>query len=189
VQEAPFGRHGVVVVVVGVSVVVVVGVSVVVVVGVSVVVVVGVSVVEVVGVSVVVVVGVSVVEVVGVSVVEVVLVELVVPPHGPQVSLEWFLRWASRAPLGRHSVCAFWGLPGGLWQMHGSLHFCGLPCPPASAREGISAAMALPAKSLSARRRLIEPSASALARSSKEWLVDSWLTCCPLSPKGGTLGD
>jgi hypothetical protein len=46
--------------------------------------------------------------------------------------------------------------------------------------------MAVPAKSLSAPRRLIEPSASALARSSKERLVDSWLTCCPLSPKGGT---
>ena len=46
--------------------------------------------------------------------------------------------------------------------------------------------MALPAKSLSAPRRLIEPSARARARSSKERLVDSWLTCCPLSPKGGT---
>ena len=49
--------------------------------------------------------------------------------------------------------------------------------------------MALPAKSFSARRRLIEPSASALARSSKERLVDSWLTSVPFSPKGGTLGD
>jgi hypothetical protein len=37
--------------------------------------------------------------------------------------------------------------------------------------EGIMAAMAVPAKSLSALRRLIEPSASALARSSKERLV------------------
>src|SRR5215218_2079366 len=48
--------------------------------------------------------------------------------------------------------------------------------------------MAVPAKSLSALRRLIEPSASALASSSKERLVDSWLTCCLHSPKGGTRG-
>jgi len=54
--------------------------------------------------------------------------------------------------------------------------------------EGISAAMAVPAKSLSAPRLLIEPSASALARSSKERLVVCWLTCCPLFPKGGTRG-
>jgi hypothetical protein len=54
-------------------------------------------------------------------------------------------------------------------------------------RAGTSAAMAVPAKSLSALRRLMEPSARALARSSKERLVDSWLTCCPLYPKGGTL--
>src|SRR5919112_2554563 len=49
--------------------------------------------------------------------------------------------------------------------------------------------MAVPAKSLSAPRRLIEPSARALARSSKARLVVCWLTCCPHSPKGGTLGD
>jgi hypothetical protein len=55
--------------------------------------------------------------------------------------------------------------------------------------EGIMAARAVPAKSLSARRRLIEPSARARARSSKERLVDSWLTCAPLCTKGGTLGD
>ena len=35
---------------------------------------------------------------------------------------------------------------------------------------------------------LIEPSASALARSSNERLVDCWLTCFPHSPKGGTRG-
>jgi hypothetical protein len=49
--------------------------------------------------------------------------------------------------------------------------------------------MAVPAKSLRAPRLLIEPSASALARSSKERLVDCWLTCFPHSPKGGPLGD
>jgi hypothetical protein len=49
-----------------------------------------------------------------------VVVEVVVPEHGPQESREWFLRWASRAFLGRHSVCALLGFPGGLWQMHGS---------------------------------------------------------------------
>ena len=33
------------------------------------------------------------------------------------------------------------------------------------------------------------PVASPLARSSKDRLVVCWLTCCPHSPKGGTLGD
>src|SRR5215208_2146729 len=55
----------------------------------------------------------------------------------------------------------------------------------ASAREGISAARAVPAKSLSARRRLSEPSASPLARSSKERLVDCWLTCCLFPQREG----
>jgi hypothetical protein len=150
--------------------VVVVGVSVVVVVGVSVVVVVGVSVVVVVGVAVVVVVGVSVVEVVGVSVVEVVVVL-----HEPRVS-PW-PRWPSTALWGTSMVFSS-GVPG-LWQM---VTFCCW----ARAREGISAARAVPAKSLSALRRLIDPSASALARSSKVRLVVCWLTCCPLFPKGGT---
>jgi hypothetical protein len=135
----------------------------------------------------VVVVGVVVVEVV--EVVEVV-VELVVPPHGPQVSRGWFLRWASRAFLGMHSVCALLGFPGGLWQMNGSLHFSGLPCPPpcpcppARAREGISAAMALPAKSFSARRRLIEPSTRPLASSSKERSVVRLAIDCLLRRTG-----
>jgi hypothetical protein len=113
------------------------------------------------------------VEVVGV------VVEVVVPEHGPQESSEWFLRWASRAFLGMHSVCALLGFPGGLWQMHGSLHFSGSPCPPASAREGISAAMAVPAKSFSARRRLSEPSASPLANASKARSVGSVAIGCP----------
>src|ERR671914_440617 len=111
--------------------------------------------------------------------VEVVLVEVVVVvSHGPRWS-PW-PRWPSTALWGTSLVFSA-GVPG-LWQM---VTFCCW----ARAREGISAARALPAKSLSALRRLIEPSASALARSSKERSVDCWLTCCPHSPKGGTLGD
>jgi hypothetical protein len=53
----------------------------------------------------------------------------------------------------------------------------------ASAREGISAARAVPAKSFSARRRLRAHSATARARSSKERLAVSWLTGAPF-PKG-----
>ena len=52
--------------------------------------------------------------------------------------------------------------------------------------EGISAAKAVPAKSLSARRRLIEPSAT--ARHIVEGSVGSFLAHpLPPSPKGGTL--
>jgi hypothetical protein len=116
------------------------------------------------------------VEVVGV-VVEV-LVVVVVVPHRPGWS-PWS-RWRLTA-LWETSIVSSSGVPG-LWQM---ITFC---CR-ARAREGISAAMAVPAKSLSALRLLIDPSASARARSSKERLVVCWLTCCPLSPKGGTLGD
>jgi hypothetical protein len=106
------------------------------------------------------------------------VVVVVVVPHAPRVS-PW-PRWLATA-LWETSMVFSSGVPG-LWQM---VSFC---CR-ARAREGISAAMALPAKSLSALRRLIEPSASARARSSKERLVVCWLTCCPLFPKGGTLGD
>jgi hypothetical protein len=97
--------------------------------------------------------------------------------HGPSWS-PW-RRWASTA-LWETSLVSSSGVPG-LWQM---VTFCCL----ASAREGISAAMAVPAKSFSARRRLIEPSASALASSSKERLVVCWLTCCPIPRRAG-LGD
>ena len=110
--------------------------------------------------------------------VEVVLVEVVVVPHGPRVS-PW-RTWLATA-LWETSIVSSSGVPG-LWQM---VSFC---CR-ARAREGISAAMAVPAKSLSALRLLIEPSASALAKSSKERSVVCLLTCCPHSPKGGTLGD
>src|SRR5919112_3126251 len=113
--------------------------------------------VEVVGVVVEVLVEVEVVLLVDVLV-EVVLVEVVVVlSHGPRRS-PW-PRWPSTALWGTSMVFSA-GVPG-LWQL---VSFC---CR-ASAREGISAARAVPAKSLSALRRLIEPSASALARSSKE---------------------
>jgi hypothetical protein len=127
------------------------------------------------------------VEVLVVLLVEVVLVVVVVGAavvvvvsvsHVPRWS-PW-PRWPSTALLGTSLV--FWAGVPGLWQM---VTFC--CC--ARAREGISAAMALPTKSFSALRRVIDPSASALARSSKERLVDSWLTSAPFSPKGGTLGD
>jgi hypothetical protein len=42
---------------------------------------------------------------------------------------------------------------------------------------------------LSALRREMEPLASPLVSSSKEWFEVCWLTCLPHSPKGGTLGD
>jgi hypothetical protein len=99
---------------------------------------------------------------------------LSVPPHPPQQSQGCSVRWRAAfsgvtqrvsASLRLH-VPSRWGM----WQI--------LTVPGgqviAIAREGISAAMALPAKSFSAPRRLIEPSASALARSSKERLVDSF---------------
>jgi hypothetical protein len=102
------------------------------------------------------------------------VVVVVVVPHAPRVS-PW-RRWPSTA-LWETSMVFSSGVPG-LWQM---VSFC---CR-ASAREGISAAIAVPAKSLSARRRVIEPSARALARSSKERLVDCWLTCCPFPQRAG----
>jgi hypothetical protein len=114
---------------------------------------------------------------------------LSVPPHPPQQSQGCSVRWRAAfsgvtqrvsASLRLH-VPSRWGM----WQI---LTVPGGQVIAAIAREGISAAMAVPAKSLSALRRLIEPSASALARSSKERLVDSWLTCCPPSPKDGARG-
>jgi hypothetical protein len=90
--------------------------------------------------------------------VEVVLVEVVVVPHGPRVS-PW-PRWPSTALWGTSMVFSA-GVPG-LWQM---VTFCCW----ARAREGISAAKAVPAKSLRALRLLSDPSARARARSSKEW--------------------
>jgi hypothetical protein len=101
-----------------------------------------------------------------------VVVVVVLSPHAPRRS-PWC--WWLATALSETSIVFSAGVPG-LWQM---ITFCCW----ASAREGISAAMALPAKSLSALRRLIEPSARARARSSKERLVDSWLTCAAF-PQG-----
>ena len=117
---------------------------------------------------------------------------LSVPPHPPQQSQGCSVRWrvAFSGVTQRVSASPRRQVPSalrGTWQI---LTVPGGQVIAAIALvEGISAAMAVPAKSFSALRRLIEPSASALARSSKEWLVVCWLTCCPLSPKGGTLGD
>jgi hypothetical protein len=125
------------------------------------------------------------VEVVLLVVVLVVARHLSVEAQLPRQSQRWFFRWNSaRSGLTqRVSALRRRHLPSskGMWQI--------LTQSSARAREGISEARAVPAKSLSALRRLIEPSARARARSSKVRLVDSWFTCCPHSPKGGTLGD
>jgi hypothetical protein len=141
------------------------------------------------------------VEVVGVVVeVEVVLVDVLVekhvrglgsrqssvPPHPPQQSQGWpaclaaasGLRqrvWASprrQVPSALRGTWQILTVPGG--QVIAAIALV----------EGISAARAVPAKSLSALRRLREPSASPLASSSKEWLVDCWLTRAPIFPEG-----
>ena len=69
-----------------------------------------------------------------------------------------------------------------------SLHSLSSSSSAPAKRAGTTAARALATKSLSALRRLMEPSASPLARSSKERFEVSWLTRCPRSPKGGTRG-
>jgi hypothetical protein len=109
--------------------------------------------------------------------------------HLPPQSQGCFFRWRRRSRLLTQRVTALAkshssvSRSKGTWQMrtHSSSS--------ASTREGISAAMALPAMSLSARRRLREPSARARARSSKYRLVVCWLTCAPIPRKGGTLGE
>ena len=125
-----------------------------------------------------------------VEVVLVVVVDLVQLRHLPLQSQGCSSRWTrsrllltqrfSRRPKKHWPVSR----SKGTWQMRTQSSSSS-----ARAREGISAAMAVPAMSLSARRRLSEPSASPLARSSKDRLLVCWLTCCPLSAKGGTLGD
>ena len=104
--------------------------------------------------------------------VEVVLVEVVVVVRGLRHLPSLHCSWPQHRPLPPPQRC-----PRLLQSLSSS----------ASAnRAGTSAAMAVPAKSLSALRRLIDPSARARARSSKERLVVSWLTRCPLFSKGGT---
>ena len=125
--------------------------------------------------------------------VEVVLVEkhvrglgsrqLSVPPHPPQQSQGWPVCVAACCGVTQ----SVWAAPRrqvpsvlwGTWQILTVPRGQGIAA--IALVEGISAAMAVPAKSLSALRRLIEPSASPLASSSKERLVVSWLTCAPLS--------
>jgi hypothetical protein len=113
-----------------------------------------------------------------------------VPPHPPQQSQGWSACLVAASEPGvtqRVSALPRRHLPSsrGMWQI---LTVPGGQVIAIALVEGISAAMALPAKSLSALRRLMEPSAIARARSSKDRLVVCWLTCCPPSPKGGTLG-
>jgi hypothetical protein len=86
--------------------------------------------------------------------------------HLPLQSQSWFSRWRRRSRLLTQRVTALATSHSpvevlGTWQMrtHSSS--------PARAREGISAAIAVPARSFSAPRRLSEPSATARARSSK----------------------
>ena len=106
--------------------------------------------------------------------------------HLPRQSQGWFSRWRRRSRLLTQRVRALATSQSpvavlGTWQTR-------TQSSSARAREGISAAMAVPAKSFSAPRRLREPSARARASSSKVRLVVSWLTCCPPSPKDGARG-
>jgi len=109
--------------------------------------------------------------------------QLSVPPHPPQQSHGWpacvaaccGVRQSVLAAPRRQVPSALWGT----WQILTVPGGQGIAA--IALVEGISAAMAVPAKSFSALRRLIEPSASDLASSSKERLVDSWLTCAPFA--------
>jgi len=116
--------------------------------------------------------------------------QLSVPPHPPQQSQGCPACLAAASGVThRVSASPRRQVPSALWGTWQILTWPGGQGIAAIALvEGIMAARAVPAKSLSALRRLIEPSASALARSSKERLVVSWLTCAPLCPKGGTRG-
>src|SRR5215208_2998275 len=109
--------------------------------------------------------------------------------HLPWQSQGWFFRWRRRSRLLTQRVTALAKSHSSVSRSKGTWQTRTHSSSSAIAREGISAARAVPAKSFSALRRLREPSARALARSSKERLVVCWLTCCPHSPKGGTLGD
>src|SRR5215212_5881163 len=113
--------------------------------------------------------------------------QLSVPPHPPQQSQGWLACLAAASGVTqRVSASPRRQVPSalrGTWQI---LTVPGGQVIAAIALvEGIIAARAVPAKSLSALRRLIEPSASDLASSSKERLVDSWLTCAPFARRAG----
>jgi hypothetical protein len=111
---------------------------------------------------------------------------LSVPPHPPQQSQGCSVRWraAFSGLTQRVSASLRLHVPSrlGMWQI---LTVPGGQVIANALVEGISAARAVPANSLSALRRLIDPSASALARSSKERLVVCWLTCFPHSQRAG----
>jgi hypothetical protein len=113
--------------------------------------------------------------------------QLSVPPHPPQQSQGCPACLAAASGLTqRVSASPRRQVPsalGGTWQI---LTVPSGQVMAAIARDGISAARAVPAKSFSALRRLIEPSARARASSSKERLVVCWLTCAPFCPKDGT---
>ena len=117
--------------------------------------------------------------------------QLSVPPHPPQQEQGLLaIALASAEPGVTHFVTAAprRQVPSAL---RGTSQTLTLPSPQvtaAIARAGISAARAVPAKSFSARRRLIDPSATARASSSNERLVSSLLTCGPF-PQGVGLGD
>src|SRR5215212_5865154 len=112
--------------------------------------------------------GVVVVDVLVVLLVEV-LVDVLVKQlaHLPLQSQGWFSRWNRRRLLLTQRVSALAKSHSSVSRSKGTWQTRTQSSSSASAREGISAAMALPAKSLSARRRLSEPSAIARARSSK----------------------
>src|SRR5215213_1030238 len=124
--------------------------------------------------------------------VEVVLVEkhvrglgsrqLSVPPHPPQQSQGCPACVAAASGVTQSVLAApRRQVPSALW---GTWQILTVPGGQGIAAialvEGISAAMAVPAKSLSALRRLIEPSASPLANSSKELSVVRLAIGCPL---------
>jgi hypothetical protein len=103
--------------------------------------------------------------------VEVVLVEVVVVVRGLRHLPSLHCSWPQHRPLPPPQRC-----PRLLQSLLASA---------SAKRAGTSAARAVPAKSLSALRRLIDPSAKARARSSKERLVDSWLTCARFPRREG----
>ena len=107
--------------------------------------------------------------------------------HLPRQSQGWFSRWRRRSRLLTQRVTALAKSHSSVSRSKGTWQTRTQSSSSASAREGISAAMAVPAKSFSTRRRLSEPSAIARANSSKERLVVCWLTCAPIPRREGLI--
>jgi hypothetical protein len=108
--------------------------------------------------------------------------QLSVPPHPPQQSQGCPACVAAASGVTQSVLAApRRQVPSALW---GTWQILTVPGGQGIAAialvEGISAAMAVPAKSLSALRRLMEPSASPLANSSKELSVVRLAIGCPL---------